>query len=290
MKPMLASPVKGDITFPVLASPKIDGIRCLIIGGVAVSRSLKPIRNPHVQAMIGHGKWDGLDGELVVGSPTDPNCMQNTTHGVMSGSGEPDFKFHVFDDFTNQTHGFGQRLYDAHIRIRSHDVFLAKVAHRNVADQDELDEYEAACLEEGYEGVMVRSLDGPYKQGRATAKQGYLLKVKRFVDSEAVITGIEELMRNENEAKKNLLGRTERSTAKDGLVGGGVLGNLVVRDLETDIEFRIGTGFTAAQREEFWSQDLTGRIVTYKHFANAGVKDAPRFPVFKAFRDPEDMS
>jgi len=289
---MLASPVKGDITFPVLASPKIDGIRCLIIDGQAVSRSLKPIRNPHVQALLKHAWLEGLDGELVVGEPTAQNCMQATTHGVMSGKGEPDFTYYVFDTFTFDG-GFNDRLIAAQAKVCSSGLdHVQTVVHVRIETQEELDRYEADCLNTGYEGVMIRSPDGPYKQGRATAKQGYLLKVKRFVDSEAEVVAANVMMHNENEAKRNALGRTERSTAKAGLVSANVLGNLVVEDLVTGVQFEIGTGFTAAQRKEYWDMgdDIIGKIAKYKHFANAGVKDKPRFPVFIGFRDAEDMS
>ena len=34
MKPMLASPAGPLIPYPMLLSPKLDGIRCLIINGV----------------------------------------------------------------------------------------------------------------------------------------------------------------------------------------------------------------------------------------------------------------
>jgi DNA ligase-1 len=141
---------------------------------------------------------------------------------------------------------------------------------------------------------MIRDPHGLYKFGRATAKSGELLKIKRFVDDEAVVVGVEELMHNENEAKTNALGRTERSTAKAGLRGAGTLGKLIVRR-QDGVEFGIGTGFTAQQRADLWDHrrrrgPLVGKLVTYKHFANAGVKDAPRFPVFKAFRDATDLS
>jgi hypothetical protein len=77
----------------VLASPKIDGIRAIIGNGAALSRSLKPIRNLFVQSVLGRAEFQGLDGELVVGDPNDPNCMQNTTSGVMREAG--DARLHV---------------------------------------------------------------------------------------------------------------------------------------------------------------------------------------------------
>jgi DNA ligase-1 len=294
MKPMLASPAGAEIRFPVLASPKIDGIRAIIGNGAALSRSLKPIRNLFVQSVLGRAEFQGLDGELVVGDPNDPNCMQNTTSGVMREAGMPDFTFYVFDKWDMDS-GYTVRAATAQEIVRdAGDATLRFLVGFPMANQDELDEYEAKCLADGYEGVMIRDPHGLYKFGRATAKGGELLKIKRFVDDEAVVVGVEELMHNENEAKTNALGRTERSTAKAGLRGAGTLGKLIVRRPD-GVEFGIGTGFTALQRSHLWDVYKAGAfkfgaIVTYKHFANAGVKDAPRFPVFKAFRDATDLS
>ena len=137
---------------------------------------------------------------------------------------------------------------------------------------------------------MVRKPDAPYKFGRSTLKEGYLLKVKRFTDAEAKIIGFEERMYNENEATTDALGHTERSTHKAGMKPAGDLGAFIVRDLRTEMSFRIGTGFTAAQRKEYWTtrNKLMNKIVKYKHFEQGAV-DLPRFPVFIGFRDPEDM-
>jgi DNA ligase 1 len=70
MKPMLASPAGPLIPYPMLLSPKLDGIRCLIINGVVCGRSLKPIPNRFVQQLFGRPELNGLDGELIVGPPT----------------------------------------------------------------------------------------------------------------------------------------------------------------------------------------------------------------------------
>ena len=73
-KPMLAETCedadRAALPFPLYATPKIDGLRCLVIDGVATSRSLKPIPNRFVQSVLGTHLLDGLDGELVVGLDT----------------------------------------------------------------------------------------------------------------------------------------------------------------------------------------------------------------------------
>lgn len=97
---MLASSIKSndDLRFPLLASPKLDGIRCIVKNGLALSRSLKPIPNKHVQDILSRLPSNLiLDGELIVGDPYHPNVMQKTTSGVMSENGEPSFTYFIFD-------------------------------------------------------------------------------------------------------------------------------------------------------------------------------------------------
>jgi len=54
VKPMLAGKCEqpSALRFPVLATPKLDGIRCLKINGRAVSRSFKPISNTFIREWI----------------------------------------------------------------------------------------------------------------------------------------------------------------------------------------------------------------------------------------------
>lgn len=292
MKPMLAAPTDGrNLKFPFLLSPKLDGIRCLIINGVAVSRSLKPIPNKHVQRLFGRTEFNGFDGELIVGEAMDPTAFNQTSSGVMAVDGEPEVTFWVFDDFT-ETGGFARRFHTAkrrtHALMRRHRVGL--VTHHEVHDEAGLFNLEENYVSLGYEGVMLRHPDGLYKHGRSTAKEAWLLKLKRFEDSEARVIGFSELMHNANEAKRNELGHLERSSHKAGKVGKRTLGALTVKDLKTGVEFEIGTGFTASQRQELWNvgDNLLGRVVKYKS-QPTGVKDKPRFPVFLGFRDPRDL-
>src|SRR5690606_34176502 len=86
---MLAAKADLDkIRFPVLASPKIDGVRAVVLGGVVLSRNMKPIPNRHVQSLFGNKVFGDLDGELVVGKPNDPDVFRKTTSGVMSVEGD----------------------------------------------------------------------------------------------------------------------------------------------------------------------------------------------------------
>lgn len=288
-RPMLATTTDGtNISYPKLASPKLDGIRCIVINGVALSRSMKPIPNKYVQTLFGRQEFNGLDGELIVGSPVADNVFSTTTSAVMSHDGISDVWFHVFDAFT-EPGGFLRRLRAAHKRIQNRES-LVLVPHIEISIDAELSEYEAKCLSEGYEGVMLRDPNGPYKQGRSTARESYLLKLKQFEDAEAEIIAINELARNTNEAKLNELGNKERSHRKEGMVGAGTMGSLTVRDILTDVEFEVGTGFTARDREELWSQrnQIIGKLIKYKS-QPTGVKDKPRFPVFLGFRDLIDL-
>lgn len=288
---MLAATLKKPdlIKFPVLASPKIDGVRCVIFGGVAYSRSLKPIPNRLVQAWAAGNasSLNQMDGELVVGPATAPNVMQATTSGVMRKDGEPDFTFHPFD-YWNPPGTFTERYSDLAVwAVGEPRVFV--VPHRLIRTHDELNHYERECLALGYEGIMIRDPDETYKCGRSTEREGGLVKVKRFSDAEAEVIGFEEEMHNGNEATRDALGRTERSSVRAGLVGKGTLGALVVRSAD-GIVFAIGTGFDAAERAHIWEtrDSYMGAIAKYKFFAH-GVKDAPRHPVFLGFRHKEDM-
>ena len=261
MKPMLAGKC-DDVTklkFPVLASVKLDGVRCLMIDGKLYSRTLKLIPNQKVQELF-KSVPNGSDGELILGDPTAHDAYRKTVSAVMGdGNSVTDLRYYVFDNFTySYNHPFVNRYNHLLTTIRP-DAHLVVLPHIICKNDYELSSFEQQTVEAGHEGVMVRSLDGPYKQGRSTAKEGYLLKVKRFEDAEAEIIGFEERMHNGNEAKKNALGRTERSSHQENLVGRGDLGALIVRGVNgtyKGVEFNIGTGFNDTERLELWGNRL----------------------------------
>ena len=288
-KPLLAETLENwaNIPYPVLASTKLDGIRAIIKDGVVYSRSMKPIRNEYVQELFGWADLDGLDGELIVGDPTDKDVYLKTNSGVMSASGCPDVKFYAFDRWDLADLPFVER--ESHLEDAALAVGVVRLTQRLINNSEELLTYEKDALALGYEGVMLRRPEGVYKFGRSTAKEFILMKLKRFSDAEYKVVGFEERMKNNNEATKNELGYTERSTCQENLQGRGDLGALVLEFTDGQT-FNCGTGFTDKDRAEIWNNrdQYIGQLAKVKSFL-IGVKDLPRFPVWQGFRNKEDM-
>jgi DNA ligase-1 len=298
------------LRFPLIASPKLDGVRAITTAGPILSRSLKPIPNVNVQALF-EGLPLDLDGELLAGDPCAPDVYRKTVSMVMSDDKPIDgLVYHVFD-IQEEGVPFHERL--AHVSAifdgLDNVAAISMVPQVTVNSLEELLEYEDRWVGMGYEGVILRKLDGPYKHGRSTVKEGYLLKLKRFVDGEGLVLGVTELMHNGNAAKKNALGRTERSHKKAGMKPTGTMGTLVAVDTESGVEFEIGTGFTALERRLLFPK--SGRVIghtedkapiyalenvpgghgdlaKYKHFP-CGAKDKPRHAVFLGWRDARDI-
>ena len=271
------------LQFPVLASPKLDGIRAYVRNGVVLSRQNKPIPNKYVQSLF--SKYEHYDGELIVGSPTDPMCYRNTMSGVMSEHGCPDVTFYVFDYLSD----IFEPYYLRNPSVRNvRGERMLPLSQATIETHAALKQYEALCLEQGYEGVILRKHDAPYKQGRSTVREGYLLKVKTFLDDEGTVVAFEERMHNANEATVSETGHTKRSSRQANKVGRGDLGALVVE--WGPYVFNIGTGFTDAERQHIWDNQerYLGQLVKFKYFPVGGY-EAPRHPVFAGFRDRRDL-
>lgn len=285
-KPLLASPANLEaLRYPIIGSFKLDGIRCIIGPQGAVSRRLKFIQNRALREKLNELPV-GFDGELICGQPNASDAMQRTSSAVMSHESNETHlvRYHVFDLYA---HGpYVDRYNRVSTLCSTCDSDLVQLVQQvelnNIA---ELTILEKAAVELGYEGIMLRDPNGVYKLGRSTEREGILLKVKRFQDAEAMIIGFEELMHNSNEATINNVGKTQRSSAKSGMVPMDTLGAIHVTSADWSSAFSIGSGWTAETRKKLWEErdTLIGRTITFK-YQPAGVKSVPRFPVFKAFR------
>lgn len=289
-RPQLASSEIPDIftqvTWPKIIQPKLDGICCLAVNGVALSRTMKPIPNKFIQAYFKEHNLHGFHGELM-----SAGCFNHIQSGVMSVEGEPNFYYVVYDKWDSE------EKYSCRFDIIRSQVLglnlprVILIDSQTCNDSEICDVLLTETIEAGYEGAMLRDPDSFYKQGRHTLKSQALMKLKKFFDDEAVIVGFEEKMHNTNEQETDERGYSKRSHKKEGMVATNTLGALVVKwknshTLPTSVvEFKIGSGYTDTQRKQLWEQrsELIGKPVTFKYqeLSKYGV---PRFPVFKCIR------
>lgn len=289
--------MKGDdaviekLSFPYDVTPKIDGYRCGIVNGVAVTSSVKPFPNRYIQKSLGWSSLEGLDGELTIGAPNLVDTFRNSG-GVKRAEGEIDFTFHVFDRFADPGVIASKRFLQAHdVVIGFGSPRVVMLERTRVENLLELDRMKAWASEQGYEGLMLRNPFGPYKFGRGTVRENLLLKLKTFIDFEAVVIGFVEQMQNTNEKTA----RGKRGTSAAGMVPKGTLGAFRVRAINgpyEGVEFEVGTGvgLTDALRKQVWNNQsrFLGRVMTLK-CQDVGGYDKPRMPIYKAFRDPQEL-
>lgn len=298
-RPMKGDNVKDDLhklKWPAWISVKIDGIRAVNVDGKLLSNTLKPLPNLFTQRRF--SACTDIDGELVCGAPNDANCMQNTSSAVMSKDGEPDVTWYVFDVLGHDDKPYEDRKKILEDLVSMHHLAgnqnIVVLEQRLCNSLEEFLAFEEWALSEGYEGVMYRRAGSIYKPGRSTIREGYLLKVKRMIDGEAVVVGFQQQMKNDNEATIDARGLTKRSTSKEGKTPIDRLGAFICRDLKTGELFNV-IGGTMDQRDDWWvsRETLKGKIIRYQSLPT-GVVSAPRSPVlgkaFDGFRDPIDIT
>ena len=292
---MLAVPIPEDeseqakvLRLPMAASFKYDGIRCVIRDGEPLTRALKPIPNTSIRQTLASMKLPNLDGELMVQGARN---FSDISSAVMSEHGWPDFRFHVFDTFQDPNLPYMQRYRAIKRIVRRIGEPLVLVETWKLENLRELAGEVEYAIDNGYEGIMLRAMDSPYKFGRSTLREGYLLKVKRFYTDEGVVIGFEEGMANTNEQERDERGYAKRSTAKAGKVPANTLGNFRVRwKGGRVVTVSARRGLTDADRKKIWDNrtEYLDRIVRFR-YQELGSKGLPRFPAFDGFRDPRDM-
>lgn len=267
------------LIYPLYVSPKLDGIRLLHKDSSIMTRKFKPLPNAHVRKILSREEYTGLDGECLVTPPDDPKAFRKAQSALMSHEGKPDFTFYVFDLWPLDE-GFSRRYKSLKKRAASLD-HVELVPQILVESAEELLQAEAQFLDEGYEGAIVRSIDGEYKWGRSTWREGIMRKLVRTTRDEAIIIGYEEQMHNGNEAVRDARGKLKRSSHKENMSGKGVLGAVICKSAKFPEPFSVGTGFDDDEREELWKnpEKLIGQKITFEH-RPYGNYDSPRFAVY----------
>jgi DNA ligase 1 len=295
-KPMLA-PGEDPLSFPdyfkklkypLLASPKFDGIRCTVKNSNALSRSGKLLPSTQVQSEF--TSYNHLDGEIIEGDATDFGVYNRTQGFVMSYNKPGNLAYYVFDychpDWLNRP--FYERLSYAKGLIPSVGNYYF-IEHEDIEDYDALIAYEEKQLALGFEGIMMRDPVGRYKNGRGTFNEGLIYKLKRFKDAEAVIVDIIEGFKNENAKEKDELGFSKRSEKAEGLVKSGMAGRIIGRYEGQEIDIAPGA-FTHDERIRLLADRTSyiGSMVKFRYMEH-GMKDKPRFPRALGLRGLMDL-
>lgn len=300
-RPMLAVNAKKDkIKYPCLYSTKVDGVRCIFKNGEMLARSLKPITsktlNEKYQLLKDLTKATNiiLDGEMYA---HDMEFNEISRYVRKSDLEIPEnLKFHCFDLITDENYEeeFTSRFKKLCV-FKNKDVVIVK--QNELKSSDGLDTAFKDVLEKGYEGLILRSKDSPYKCGRSSVTEGYLLKIKPFISLDNKICGVIERMENLNESFKNELGRSTKRNTKNDKKGTGIAAVFEIEYYdENGVRVKVDgkdprvtiTGDEAFRRE-IWEhkENYIGKMIEYKCMVY-GSKNFPRHSNFLRFREDRD--
>lgn len=305
LKPHLAlNYVEEKLQFPLGAQPKIDGVRALNMDGALTGRSLKQHRNVYVTDFFSRPEYVGFDGELAAEIETHPKLCRLTSSAASREKGQPFMLWHVFDLLNEETikQEYSQRYLALQCRVylmQSSGLcgHLRVVPMEICHDLEDLLYWDTLWLEMGYEGTIIRGLNAKHKQGKSTIREGGLLRIKRFVEEEFVVTKINEGHSNLNVAQTNELGKTFRTSHQENKVPNGQVGSMegyMLKDSELFKKGQVITVSSGDMTEEeakyfFEHPDkLIGEISKFKFFPK-GIKNQPRFPTWKSLRSKEDI-
>jgi hypothetical protein len=276
------------LCYPVLATLKKDGIRALRFDGSLLSRTRKPIPNRSIRerSLVLPG---GFDMEL-----WNPSLRYDEIESIVMSREHPDsdkIQFHILDWFASSGMcNYAQRMYwlqqhkDREMNLVYEFEFPTEITNAQL-----LLAYFLFAEQQQGEGICFRTPNSPYKQARSTLKEQYLIKLSRYLYSEATIVGFVEQQENSNYSTTSRLGLSERSSHASGMIGKNTLGALMCQ-LSTGESISIGTGvgLTNELRRDIWlhQNKYLGCMVKFKH--KFGQKNIPRSPVMCGFRSPID--
>jgi len=279
------------LRYPVLSTLKKDGVRGLRLNGTLLSRSLKKIPNKSIatRSLCLPG---GMDVEL-----WNKSLTYNEVQSIVMSHEHPSsdqIQFHIIDWYIPEcpSMSYVERMSRVAALMPELPAEYVKFGPPVVCQNaEQLFAFERLVIEEVGEGICFRTANSPYKFGRSTLKEQWLVKLTRWKYDEAEIIGFNEEMENCNAANTDARGKTERGHSILNLVGRNTLGALRVKNAAGQ-EFPIGTGvgLTDARRKEIWdSRDsYLGRVIKFK-CKQHGAKVLPRSPVFCGFRDKLDQ-
>jgi ATP-dependent DNA ligase len=157
-----------------------------------------------------------------------------------------ELEFHIFDVKAEKKNQLSRLAFLCNLKtLLSYRSFL-KVVPLSYTDKENWMEVANSYIEDGYEGVVLRDENGIYEEKRSSR----LIKFKPTEKDIYLIIGWEQAVSIHGEPKEEL-------------------GSFLVRSLDEDISFSVGTGpaLTKEKREFYWKnrQQLVGKRLMVKH-------------------------
>ena len=270
-----------------LLEPKLDGVRCITVVDYESRTVTQYTRNGKVLENFTHittalenymdeiGRSYVLDGEVVSDSFQDLMKQVHRKSNVQA----QDAKLALFDIIPLVEWKQGESVQGQRRRsnmLKTFEKIFTDTGCVEIVPQTEVDldtlvgevefkDYNKKMVEEGYEGIMIKDIDSVYQCKRSTS----WLKMKPFIEVSLEVKDVEE--------------GTGRNVGK--------LGAFVCEGLDDgkQINVNVGSGFTDANRDEFWAgrDNIPGQVVEVRADAITQNQDGTyslRFPRFLRFR------
>ena len=254
---LLAQEYKSGIDVTqYLISEKLDGVRAIWDGKKFHTRQGNEIHAPawftkdfpkiplDGELWMARGQFDALSGAVRKDVPIDAEWQKITYHIFELPNAEGTFEVRA------------KRIIEIVNKAQNNNKVqqLKVVVQFRVKDETELNLRLKKMVKNGGEGLMLHRADAEYVTGRNAA----LIKLKPLFDAEATVVA-------------HTLGRGKYT---------GKLGALVV-ETPDGIRFKLGTGFTDAQRE---NPPKIGSLVTYT-YRDKTKNSKPKFASFLRVRN-----
>lgn len=263
-------PDRHELDGDWVAEPKLDGLRMVVIDGVAYTRNGRTIETVgHILRELGSLTDEFVfDGEVM--GTTEFNEDSGAIRRKSTGENQT-LTYNVFD-VVRRNHWFRRETSVLEQRKSSLDLVfdrnpqwksIRKVSSIPLREKSgiELTAARDEFVRQGYEGVMLKDLSAPYCFKRSNT----VLKFKDFFDIDGKIVDFKE------------------GKGKDK----GRLGAMFV---EFDgVVTKVGSGFSQAQRIDLWTRktEITGKMVEALY--QGKTPDGKlRFPRFSRFRPDKD--
>lgn len=271
--------LQQTLQYPVRVEPKLDGLRCIVIkrngAVIAYTRNGTILDTiPKILTAIENAPIDNvvLDGECM---GEDWNESASVLMSSKNKKDDSNIGYYVFDGMSlDEWLASKSKLplfkrvdfvYDLIKKIDNPKV--TQVSGADVNNVDELREIYETCLDEGFEGVMIKDLTSPYIFKRSEA----LLKLKPVATYEGTIVS-------------SFNGR-DNSRLANKFCGFNIL-------LSNGVISEVGGGFSDVLRAEIALNGLesyVGKIVEAEGQPPLTKEGKIRFPVFLRFREESDV-